>query len=103
MHLFHRSRVESVKRKSIRTVVLRWLAVSVLLIATAGAAEAQLAPRWQAAVDARVFAQYMRSGTLRGADGFGSANWFMGSISRQGPGRSIGAKVMVSLEPFTIG
>ncbi|MEX2281270.1 MAG: hypothetical protein WEE89_02155 [Gemmatimonadota bacterium] len=91
------------KRQSNKTPLLRSAAISVLAIAMVGRAEAQRPARWQTAVDARVFAQYMRSGTLRGADGFGSANWFMGNISRQSPTRSIGGQVMVSLEPLTLG
>jgi hypothetical protein len=58
---------------------------------------------WQAALNARIFAQYMRSGTLRGAHGFGSSNWFMGSVARTMEKRSLSANLMLSAEPLTIG
>ncbi len=83
---------------------LCWILVNVLLVlATLVQASAQEPARWQAGIDGRVFLQYMRSGTLRGADGFGSANWFMASASREAVSRTIAADLMLSLEPLTLG
>jgi hypothetical protein len=74
-----------------------------ITLATMKPVAAQSNAGWETTLDARVFAQYMRSGTLRGADGVGSANWFMASASHQGEQRTLSANLMFSLEPVTLG
>ena len=64
---------------------------------------AQEAGRWQAVLDGRVFAQYTRSGTERGAQAFASSNWFTFTLSRGAQEGRFAAGVMASLEPITVG
>ena len=78
-------------------------AAFLMTLATVNPAASQSGSGWQTTLDARVFAQYMRSGTLRGADGFGSANWFMAGARQQSDQRSLSANLMFSLEPVTLG
>ena len=74
-----------------------------MTLATVSSAASQSNSGWETTLDARVFAQYMRSGTLRGADGFGSANWFMAGARQQSEQRTLSANLMFSLEPVTLG
>src|SRR5688572_10703469 len=78
-------------------------AVLAMTLATVSSAAGQSNGSWETSVDARVFAQDMRSGTLRGADGFGSANWFMAGARHQSAQRTLSANLMFSLEPVTLG
>lgn len=58
---------------------------------------------WQLMTHANVFAQFLRESGERGADQFGSVNWFMGMAHRSlGPGR-LGLRGMISVEPWTVG
>jgi hypothetical protein len=76
---------------------------ALLCLAAAAQLEAQDAGRWQALFDGRVFAQYTRSGTERGAQAFASSNWFTFELSRSTEKERFVAAAMSSLEPITVG
>ena len=82
-------------------LAIRWvLPVTALVLSSALNAQES---NWRGSLDGRVFAQYMSSGTVRGAQGFAVSNWFAGSVARDTEAGTVSGSLMMSLEPLTVG
>jgi len=58
---------------------------------------------WMLMLHGNVFVQYIRTGSDRGDDQFGSINWIMGMAQRSFAGGQLQMRGMLSLEPVTVG
>lgn len=58
---------------------------------------------WNLMIHGNGFLQYINDGSDRGDSQFGSINWIMGMASRKAAGGMFTGRVMMSLEPFTVG
>jgi hypothetical protein len=61
------------------------------------------AGEWNVMLHGNAFVQYIDDGGVRGDRQFGSINWVMGMASRQAAGGLFTGRVMMSLEPLTVG
>jgi hypothetical protein len=80
-----------------------WIVAFGIFAALPPVAAQEMPARWQLAADGRAFAQYMRSGTIRGAQAFGSSNWFMLAVSRESEASRLALVGLGSFEPLTLG
>src|ERR1051326_7198586 len=58
---------------------------------------------WMLMLHGSAFLEYIKSGTDRGDDQFGSLNWIMGTAERRAGGGQLMFRLMLSAEPATIG
>jgi hypothetical protein len=73
-----------------------------LLAALALAPGTVLAQDWSVMLHGRAFLQYVRQFGTRGDYQLGSTNWAMAVLERSVGGGSLGLRVMLSAEPFTL-
>src|SRR5215831_16808400 len=58
---------------------------------------------WMLMLHGNAFLQYIKTGTDRGDDQFGSVNWIMGMARRSAGGGQLLFRLMLSAEPATVG
>jgi len=58
---------------------------------------------WMLMLHGSGFLQYIKTGSDRGDDQFGSINWIMGMAERQAAGGALQFRLMLSVEPATVG
>ena len=58
---------------------------------------------WMLMLHGNAFLQYIKTGTDRGDDQFGSVNWIMGMAQRPAAGGQFQLRLMLSAEPATVG
>jgi hypothetical protein len=58
---------------------------------------------WMLMLQGSAFLQFIKTGTDRGDDQFGSINWFMAMAQRPVAGGALQLRTMFSLEPLTVG
>jgi hypothetical protein len=61
------------------------------------------AGEWNLMVHGNGFLQYINEGSDRGDSQFGSINWIMAMANREAAGGRFTSRVMMSLDPFTVG
>jgi hypothetical protein len=58
---------------------------------------------WMLMLHGNAFLEYIKTGTDRGDDQFGSINWIMGTAQRSAGGGQLQFRLMLSAEPATVG